>query len=162
MPQSSRSSSLRICSLSCFMSLDLSKMLEFTLEIHRHKHLWYQTVTDFDQIQFSNHSTMINVIFRKDTPQCICKPTLVQLQTNNKHNNMNKLNYFLVPVLKTPLDWASCWQTDCSPPPHHRSIFSEASTTHSIDKNTHTEQQNQSSHTTTEFIFTVAFNGVHI
>lgn len=34
--QSKRSSSFRICSLSCFMSLDLSKVLEFTLKMSAH------------------------------------------------------------------------------------------------------------------------------
>lgn len=41
MSQSNSSSSLRICSLSCLMSLDLSKMLEFTLKTHTHNDYIY-------------------------------------------------------------------------------------------------------------------------
>lgn len=47
---------------------------------------------------------VVYVLFCGIKMQMICELTLVQLQTNNKHINMNKLNYFLVPVLKSPLD----------------------------------------------------------
>lgn len=45
--QSNLSSSLRICSLSCFMSLDLSIMLEFTLKATQARYRWCRLKSNF-------------------------------------------------------------------------------------------------------------------
>lgn len=113
--QSKRSSSFRICSLSCLMSLDLSIVFEFTLKI--------QT-----RIIISNFSLWYSLPMVNKYKNDYWKDQRLSSVNAKKKERKRKTKNIQLLVHKTPPDWVSCWPVDCSPLQRHWSVFSEAPT----------------------------------